>query len=115
MRSTAVVVAVIGAIALAVSTSPVPSAQEQQSASATQAPTVLPETPPPGWDPAMWSRFRQSCKHIGEKSRAGIALSRGEFAGSEECESMFLNLYPPPPAANSYPAPAAAVPPHLVP
>src|SRR5713101_5044415 len=99
-RSKPVVVAVIGAIVFAASTLAAPRAQQQPTASATQAPTVLPETPPPGWDPAMWSRLRQTCQLIGEKSRAGIPLSRGEFSDSEVCASMFLNLYPPPPAAN---------------
>jgi len=108
-RLKSILVVAIAAVVFASGTSISPYAQQQPKAPATHVQILIPETPLPGWDPTTWSRLRQSCQSVADKSAAHLPLTRGEFAASEECESVILNLYPPPPAANSYPAPAPAV------
>lgn len=56
-------------------------------------PIMIPANPPKGWDATTWTRLRQQCQEIADKSDAGIPMTRAEFEASQTCNTM--GPYPP--------------------
>src|SRR5579872_2416221 len=55
----------------------------------------IPETPPHGWDPHVWSIFRDHCQEIANKAASHIPFNSADWSDAPSCGATYQPPAPP--------------------